>query len=198
MNKKLHYFSGIVLSIFITLHLLNHLGSIWGAEVHIQSMNYLRPLYRNIVIETLLLCSVSIQIFSGLRLVYKRKTLKLSFFQIIQNYSGLYLSFFLLVHLSAIMVGRYYLKLDTNFYFGVAGLNTFPINLFFIPYYALALISVFTHLAVVHKTKTSIRIISPQAQFYIIMILGTLISIGIFYGLTSHFQGIDIPEEYRI
>ncbi|MFS0489206.1 hypothetical protein [Leadbetterella byssophila] len=198
MNKKLHYFSGIVLSIFITLHLLNHLGSIWGAEVHIQSMNYIRKLYRNIVVETLLLCSVSIQIFSGLRLVYKRKTLKLSFFQIIQNYSGLYLSFFLLVHLSAIMVGRYYLKLDTNFYFGVAGLNTFPINLFFIPYYALALISVFTHLAVVHKTKTSIRIISPQAQFYIIMILGTLITIGIFYGLTSHFQGIDIPEEYRI
>ncbi|ADQ19112.1 hypothetical protein Lbys_3464 [Leadbetterella byssophila DSM 17132] len=198
MNKKLHYFSGIVLSIFIALHLLNHLGSIWGAEVHIQSMNYLRILYRNIVIETLLFCSVSIQIFSGLRLVYKRKTLKLSFFQIIQNYSGLYLSFFLLVHLSAIMVGRYYLELDTNFYFGVAGLNTFPINLFFIPYYALALISVFTHLAVVHKTKTSIKIISPQAQFYIIMILGTLITIGIFYGLTSHFQGIDIPEEYRI
>ena len=198
MYKKLHYFSGILLSAFITLHLINHLGSILGPEVHIKWMNYLRPLYRNFLVETLLLCCVGAQIFSGINLVAKREKLKLDLYQKIQNYSGIYLGFFLVVHLSAIMVGRYILKVDTNFYFGVAGINSFPYLLIFVPYYAFAILSVFSHLAVVHKVRTPLRLLSPEAQFYCIIAIGALITLIIFYGLTGGYKGVIVPEEYSI
>ena len=47
--KKIHYFSGITISIFIGLHLFNHFYSLFGANAHIEQMNDLRIVYRTIV-----------------------------------------------------------------------------------------------------------------------------------------------------
>ena len=108
--------------------------------------------------------------------------------------------FFFLNHLSAVFVGRVFLKLDTNFYFGVAGLNSFPTNLFFIPYYALAIISFFGHIAAIHNKKMKINIFSLEinTQSKIILIFGILLTIIIFYGLTNHFEGVVIPKRYQV
>ena len=115
-------------------------------------------------------------------------------------WSGLYLAIFLLFHLSAVFIGRLILNLDTNYYFGVAGLNTFPLNLFFIPYYGLAIISFFGHIAAVHSKKMKSKIfgISPVNQSYGILISGIVLTLVIFYGLTNGFNGVDIPIEYNI
>jgi hypothetical protein len=98
------------------------------------------------------------------------------------------------------MTGRLILKLDTNFYFGVAGLNTFPFNLFFIPYYGLAIFSFFGHIAAIHRKKMKISIlgVSPIYQSKIILITSFLLIILIFYGLTNHFRGMAIPKEYKV
>ena len=113
---------------------------------------------------------------------------------------GLYLAIFLVIHVSAVLVGRFYLKLDTNFYFGAAGINSFPVNLFFIPYYALAVLSFFGHLAAVHSKKMNqpILMLSPNQQAWGILILGAALTLILFYGLTNQFSGIELPEEYRI
>lgn len=66
--KKIHYISGLTITIFVGLHLFNHLCSIFGAEKHIEVMNTLRLFYRNIFIETILLAAVIVQIISGLKL----------------------------------------------------------------------------------------------------------------------------------
>ena len=66
--KKLHYFSGITISIFVGLHLINHFYSIFGAKAHIELMNDFRVVYRNIIAETILLFAVGIQIVSGIKL----------------------------------------------------------------------------------------------------------------------------------
>lgn len=198
--KSIHYFSGIVISIFVAFHLLNHATSILGAGQHIAVMEQLRVVYRNIFVETLLLAAVLVQIFSGLWLFNKGRKWANTFFEKLQIWSGLYLAIFFLIHLSAVLGGRLVLHLDTNIYFGVAGLNTFPLNLFFIPYYGLAVVSFFGHIAAIHqrKMKQSVLGLSPTAQSKFMLGVGLLFTLFLFYGLTNHFQGMKIPAEYGV
>jgi hypothetical protein len=199
-TRNLHYFSGLTISVFVGLHLLNHVWSIFGAEAHIGMMHSLRLFYRNLFVETVILIAVLVQIFSGLKLFIKsRKTVtdKLDWLHI---WSGLYLAAFFVIHVSAVLAGRFLLRLDTNFYFGVAGLNSFPFNLFFIPYYGLAIISFFGHIASVHSKKMKRQLFgwTPRGQALFILVFGLLLTLVIFYGLTNRFRGVAIPEEFGV
>lgn len=198
--KKIHYISGLTITIFVGLHLFNHVCSIFGAEKHIEIMNSLRLFYRNIFVETILLVAVLVQIISGLTLFKTNRKIAISFFDKLHIWSGLYLAIFFVIHLSAVLGGRFFLHLDTNFYFGVAGLNSSPFNLFFIPYYALAIISFFVHIACIHNKKIKINILglTPSGQSKAILICGICLTIVIFYGLTNDFNGVEIPTEYNI
>lgn len=198
--KNLHYISGLTITIFVVLHLFNHVVSIFGAQDHIETMNTLRIFYRNIFVETILSAAVLLQIISGLKLFRTNRKLVSSKFDQLQLWSGLYLSVFFIIHLCAVLSGRLFLKLDTNFYFGVAGLNSFPFNLFFIPYYGLAILSFFGHIASIHnkKMKRTILGLSPKKQSTAILIFGFILTIVIFYGLTNHFNGVTIPKEYEV
>ena len=115
-------------------------------------------------------------------------------------WTGLYLAIFFIIHLSAVFGGRLFLQLDTNFYFGVAGLNSFPSNLFFIPYYGLAIFSFFGHIAAIHnrKMKLNLLTLTPKQQAKTILIFGIILTIIIFYGLTNRFNGVSIPKDYEI
>ncbi len=200
MTKKLHYFSGLTITVFVALHLFNHLISIWGIDGHIETMTSLRSFYRNTFIEIILLLAVVIQIISGLKLFVAGRRKAVSKLDKLHIWTGLYLAFFLIIHVAAVMVGRFILNLDTNFYFGAAGINSFPFNLFFIPYYALAIVSFFGHIAAIHskKMKSNILSLSPEKQAKIILIGGILLTLLIFYGLTNHFDGIVLPKEYNV
>jgi len=199
-SKKVHQFSGIVLSVFIAIHLVNHVYGLFGAEKHIELMNTLRLFYRHWFVETVLLLAVFSQIITGLMLFGKKRKTALSGFDKIQTWTGLYLAMFLVIHLTAVFLGRYYLDLDTNFYFGVAGLNTFPLNLFFGPYYGLAIVSVFGHVAAIHNRKMHQTIggITPEDQAKFILAFGLVLTIAILYSLTNRFNGVDIPEAYSV
>lgn len=196
----MHFVSGLTLSIFIGSHLFNHIYSVFGAQKHIEVMLMLRPIYRNMFIETILILAVIIQIWSGIKLIKVKRKLSPTMFNQLQIWSGIYLAFFLIIHLTAIIVGRTLLNLDTNFYFGVAGLNTFPMNLFFIPYYVIALLAVFAHISAIHYTKMKLSIlgVSPLNQSRLILILGFCITLIICYGLTNQFRGVEIPDEYNL
>ncbi|TAG56960.1 MAG: hypothetical protein EAZ27_03810 [Cytophagales bacterium] len=199
-TKKIHLISGITITIFIGLHLFNNVCSIFGATKHIEIMQILRLFYRNIFIETILLFAVLVQIISGLKLFKSYRNTAISNFEKLHIWTGLYLAIFFIIHLSAILGGRYFLHLDTNFYFGVAGLNAFPFNLFFVPYYAIAIISFFGHIACIHhkKMKHNIFGLTPNIQSIIIVIFGICFTILMFYGLTNHFNGVKIPSEYNV
>lgn len=198
--KSLHYFSGLTISIFVGIHLFNHLCSIFGIEQHMETMNVLRKIYRHMICESILLLAVIIQIISGLSLFRSLRKTTFSNFEKLQILSGLYLAFFLTIHVSAVMIGRFYLHLDTNFYFGAAGINTFPANIFFIPYYTFAILSFFAHIAAIHYKKMQIHFLylSPAKQSKGILIIGALTTILVFYGFTNHFQDIRLPKEYNI
>ncbi|AXE17373.1 hypothetical protein DR864_06330 [Runella rosea] len=198
--KKIHYISGLAITLFVGIHLFNHSLSVWGDDRHIEMMNTLRIFYRNIFVETILLVAVFTQIVSGLKLFKTNRKTAVSYFEKLQIWTGLYLAFFFIIHLSAVLGGRYVLQLDTNFYFGVAGLNTFPLNLFFVPYYGLAILSFFGHIAAIHnkKMKKSVLGLTPNQQSTLIVVLGFILTIFIFYGLTNQFNGVTIPKEYDV
>lgn len=198
--KKVHTFSGVCISLFVGLHLFNHSYSILGADKHIELMNTLRYFYRNIFAETILLLALLIQIISGWTLFKSNRKRAVSFFNQLQTWTGLYLAFFIVVHISAIFFGRLILDLDTNLYFGAAGLNHFPVNLFFIPYYALAIISFFGHISAIHSKKMKQRILglSPLKQSIVIFVTGICVTILILYGLTNRLTGFTIPAAYHV
>lgn len=198
--KKLHYLSGLIITIFVGLHLFNHACSIGGAEKHIEVMNSLRLFYRNIFVETILFIALLVQIISGIKLFNLNRKTVVGRFDKLHIWSGLYLAIFFVIHLSAVLGGRFFLHLDTNFYFGVAGLNSFPFSLFFIPYYGLAILSFFAHIASIHRKKMKQPIfgLTVQKQSYAVLILGLILTITLFYGLTNHFRGVSIPEEYKV
>lgn len=198
--RKLHYSSGIVIALFISAHLLNHLFSLAGPDAHIALMENFRLVYRNVFVEGIILLAVLVQIFSGIRLFLKRRRAASGFFEKLQLRSGLYLAFFFIVHVGAVLSGRLFLNLDTNFYFGAAGLNTFPLNLFFVPYYGLAIIAFFGHLSAIHAGKMKVVLfgIEPNQQAYGILFVGVLLAVVTLYGMTDGFTGYPIPDAYQI
>lgn len=151
--KKLHRLSGIVIASFLLLHISNHLFALGGPAMHIAVMNMFRYVYRFLPVEVLLLMCVIFQVISGATLVFKKGFLRQPFYVIIQIVSGLYLSFFIIWHVRAVMIGRYVWNVDTDFYFAAGVANRYPEKIFFIPYYTLSLVCVFAHIACVHYIK---------------------------------------------
>lgn len=198
--KKLHYFSGILITVFTGLHLFNHAWSILGAEAHISLMHTLRVVYRNVFVETVLLVAVLVQVVTGLKLYKQLRKSAAGFLDKLQVWSGLYLAVFFLFHVGAVMGGRFVLGLDTNYYFGVAGLVTFPFNLFFVPYYLLAVMAFFGHIAAVHGKKMERNVFgfSPRGQSVVILGVGILFAFYLLFALSNGFQGIGIPEAYGL
>ncbi len=188
--NQIHYFSGIVLALFIGAHLLNQLYALNGPEVHIRLMEKMRKIYRQPLIEGILLLAVIVQVVTGLKLLLNRKKKKIA--EKIQIYSGIYLSLFLTAHVSAVLTGRFIEDLDTNFYFAGAGLNSYPLNLLFIPYYVFAVGSISLHIASLHYLKTG-----SKWSSYLIGTVGILVSVLIILGYTHFFQWHIIPEKYH-
>jgi len=153
--KQLHRISGIIIAAFLVMHLSNHLFALGGPAWHITVMKYFRKVYRFPPVEVLLLLCVTIQIISGLRLVFKKGFRKQPFYVIAQAVSGLYLSLFLINHVRAVLLARYEWHVETDFYFASGVAVHYPEKLFFIPYYTLSVLCAFTHIACAHYARRS-------------------------------------------
>lgn len=197
--KKVHYYAGVFLSLFIALHLTNHLFALVSPAKHIAIMELIRPIYRNILVEPLILIACLIQIIAGLSLVKNKWKNRIDKFDRLHIYSGIYLAFFLLIHPTAIMAGRYYFHVDTNFWFGAMVVNISPLPLFYGPYYFLGICAFFAHIACIHRKR--VKELGWQVQedkhAKIIIGVGILVALLILAGFTDFFQGLTIPDEYQ-
>lgn len=187
--KKIHHFSGIILSLYIFFHLVNHLFALAGPGEHIRIMEIFRKAYRNPIIESLLLAVVAFQVTTGFRLVFQRRA-KITA-EKIQVYTGLYLSFFLIAHVAAVLIGRYVEHFDTNFYYAAWGMNLAPATLIFIPYYFLSVVAISLHVSALHYLKT-------KSKFaYVIAGTGITTAILILMGFTNWFNWLTMPLQYH-
>lgn len=144
--RALHRASACVVGAFAAVHLVNHLVGLAGIDRHVAFMQAARLVYRQPVLEALLLACVAFQAASGLWLVAAGWRARRGRVARLQAGSGAYLAFFLVVHVGAVLFGRAVLGLDTRFHFAAAGLHVPPFQWFFAPYYGLAVFALFAHL----------------------------------------------------
>lgn len=142
---RAHRLNAAALGLFLVLHLGNHPALLAGIDAHRAAQTLLRPLYRPIPVETLLIGLFALQI--GLGLILARRRGLGRGWALAQVASGLYLAFFLIQHVPAVLLARAETPpIDTDAHFAAAVLQGWQ-GLYFGPYYALALTALATHLA---------------------------------------------------
>ncbi|HET6767643.1 MAG TPA: hypothetical protein VFH08_09600 [Chitinophagaceae bacterium] len=194
MIKEIHYYTGLTIAIFIGIHLMNHLLVIHSAAMHINFMQKARKVYRHPIAESVLLTAVALQILSGIFLITQKWSSVDSWFDWAHVCSGLYLFLFLTNHVRAVMVGRHKMHIDTNLYYGAGVMNRWPQKLVYIPYYSLAILAFFFHVACIHRIKMK-ELVSKEVaeqQAMGIMILGCIVTLLIVFKM-SHLK---IPPDF--
>jgi succinate dehydrogenase/fumarate reductase cytochrome b subunit len=196
---KAHRISGVVVAAYVAVHLLDHLLAIRSVDAHIQFMEACRQVYRHLFVEAILLACVAFQIGSGVYLIKQTWGARRGWFQRIQAWSGGYLVFFLLLHVAAVLVGRTVLALDTNFYFAASGMHVRPFSYFFVPYYFVAVIAIFGHLACAVRALLRGRASEALRGFaaYAVLALGVVAATLIVAAFAGAFYDIQIPSAYR-
>lgn len=58
MIKRIHYFSGLILIAFISVHILNHATILISEDTHLAFMQYYRKVYRLPLLEGVLFCAI--------------------------------------------------------------------------------------------------------------------------------------------
>lgn len=142
--RTIHRWSAMVLLLFLILHIGNHLAALGGVPAHIAAMDKLRLVYRNPLAELLLLIACAVQIVTGMTRVIAGWRQRRGRVAWLQAATGLYIATFLLIHVGAVLTARS-TGVDTNFYFAAAGMHVPGFIWFFVPYYGLALFSLFAH-----------------------------------------------------
>lgn len=196
MIKEIHYYSGLVLALYVGIHLLNHLMILRSEAKHLSFMQAARKIYRHPLIESVLLIAVAVQIVSGIFLVTQKWSRAEVWFDWLQISSGLYLSLFLANHVKAVMVGRYKMHIDTNLYYGAGVMNMWPQKLFYIPYYAFAVLSFFSHVASIHRTKMKefVAPVAAEQQAIGIIIAGGVVTFLIIFKMSRLKMPIELMK----
>ncbi len=142
---RAHRWTAAALGPFLLLHIANHLALAFGTGAHRTVMTALRPLYRSGLVEPLLIGLFALQIALGLALARRRGMGR--GWALAQVASGLYLGFFLIQHVPAVLAARAGAPpVDTDYAFAAAVLSGWP-ALYFAPYYSLAFGALATHLS---------------------------------------------------
>jgi succinate dehydrogenase/fumarate reductase cytochrome b subunit len=141
-----HGLSATVIVTFAIAHLTNHLFGLSSGARHIEVMNWLRGVYRQPIVEAVLLGSVAFQFVSGLRLVWAKLARRGDWFDSLQIASGLYLALFFLSHLTAVLRARHLRHVDTNWVWLTAdSMLHDPWSARLAPYYFLGVIALGVH-----------------------------------------------------
>lgn len=200
-NQTLHRFTGIFVSFFVIAHLCNHLMAWFGIATHQQVLDALRVVYRQPLVEILLIACFTFQVYSGIKLLLKlRKKESLSTYEKLQKWSGMVFGLFIVQHISATISQRMMFHFDTNFYFASRVVLEYPFKLYFVPYYFLGIMAFALHLANVHQHKMEEIVGAKQARSHFILILGVFVvmAIIILYIFMGGRYDIIVPPQYRV
>jgi hypothetical protein len=192
--RTLHRRCAVVVVLFVLAHLANHAAALGGVAAHLRFMEGARLVYRQPLVEIALLLCVAFQAGSGLWLAGAAWKRRLGWIARLQAASGAYLALFVLIHVGAVLVGRSVLELDTNVHFAAAGLQAWPYQLFFIPYYFLALVAVFAHLgcALARRARSA-----PALAAGLPLAAGVVFSGLVLAALMGKLYPYEVPQAYR-
>lgn len=174
----------MVLGGFVLLHLGNHVAGFAGQDVHRSVQLALRWLYRGWP-EPVLLAACAIQIATGLRLIWLRRSIAWS--SALQPLSGAYLAAFLAIHVFAVLQARLG-GIDTDLAFAAAGLHAGAWKFFFAPYYGLAVLAFGMHLSVPLGRRN-------PGMARMLVLASTGLALGLVTLLAGWITPLEIPAE---
>jgi hypothetical protein len=148
--RILHGAAAAVILLYVAFHLTNHLLGLFGPELHTRVMQMGRKVYRQTLIEPVLVGLLLFQVGSGLRMAWRWSAGALTLPRAIQLGSGAYLAAFILAHMnSAFISARAVHGIDTNWAWASGapdGLLLDAWNIRLVPHYALGVFFVIVHL----------------------------------------------------
>jgi succinate dehydrogenase/fumarate reductase cytochrome b subunit len=195
--SAIHRSAATVVAMFLAMHMANHLAGLAGVAAHLRFMEAARAIYRQPLVETVLLLAVATQAASGLWLVRAGWKTRSGVIAWLQAASGAYLALFLLIHVAAVLFGRAVSGLDTNFHFAAAGLHVPPFHYFFAPYYFLAVLALFTHLGCALAWRLAP---APRARALTVALalgLGAVVSSLVLAALMGKLYPYEVPQVYK-
>ena len=137
--------------IFLALHIANHLMFLAGEGTYDEVMKVFRHVYRNDILQPLVVALFLFQVGTGLFFVWRLTAAPSDRFRTFQIASGVYLAFYVLGHMDSVFIfARTYLGIDTGWGFATGaptGLVKDSWNIRLVPHYWLGAFFVLAHLA---------------------------------------------------
>lgn len=191
---RIHRGSALLLLAFGVMHVANHLVALESLQAHVNLQNMLRTVYRQPVVEVLIVVAALSQIWTGALLVSSVRLQRSTRLRNLQVLAGSFLGMFFLSHLTGVFIsGRLVQGVDTTFAWATGG----PHGLFtnvrspqFVPYYLLAVLAFFLHAACAGRWSLAPMLGQSVALklCYGIMVLGAIISLALLLPLAGwHF-----------
>lgn len=198
--RNFHKLNAAFLALFLAVHLATHLSGIFGIAAYNSVQAAFRVVYRQPVIEAVLLASITLQLLVGAKLLIAslRRKRPSGFWHWAQMLSGGFFFLFMVQHLFSLGMARWYFHLDTTFYWPASVMSGPPFIYFFIPYYFFGVLSVVTHLGVGVRYSMIdagyIRLADPVATGF--LVVGTVISAAILPVIAGAYFEIELPQEW--
>ncbi len=167
-----------ILLLFVGPHIANHLAGFWNGPVHIEIMNAVRRVYRDDIVQPMLLTLIGFQILSGTVLVRRRMRMPSDFLGTVQTMSGVYVGVYFLAHVTAVFAARY-AGTDTNWNWLTRPHDSMLVslsNLRLIAHYWVGPIAIVTHVACGLRMILLQRDTSPAAANRLAL---ALITVGV-------------------
>jgi hypothetical protein len=140
-----------LVTIFLALHIANHLLFPPGTATYDAVMKVFRHVYRNDIVQPLVVALFLFQVGTGLFFVWRLTEAPSDRFRTFQIASGVYLAFYVLGHMDSVFIfARTYLGIDTGWGFATGaptGLVKDKWNIRLVPHYWLGAFFVLAHLA---------------------------------------------------
>lgn len=150
---KLHRSGASLLLAFLVLHLVCHVSAFYSLGLNLRVAAWTRTIYKQPLVEALLLAALPLQIGTGLWLVRHAWHGAFDMLERLQVASGLTLALFIAVHAWATAV----LMPDLTFYGASGGARGVVPDPVFFAYYVLGVAAVFVHLAAGMRSRVARR-----------------------------------------
>lgn len=198
--KSVHRALSALLCLFVPMHLLGHLAGLAGQPAFDRVQALLRPLYRNPVVEPVLIAALLMQAGLGLLLLWHRgrKGWRPGLMRW-QSLSGLIVALFVLQHIPAMLAARHLAGLDTTYWWPASVASTLPFAVYFWPYYLAGVAAFCLHLGIglamvlrrQGKADAARRVIAASAA------IGLALGLAILAGISGQVQPVDLPPEWQ-
>jgi len=164
-----------ILLLFVGPHIGNHLAGFWSGSVHIAIMNVVRRVYRNDIVQPVLLALIGFQILSGTALVRRRMRMPSDILGTVQTMSAVFVGVYFLAHMTAVFATRH-AGTDTNWIWLTRPNDSMLVslsNLRLIAHYWVGPIAIVAHVACGLRMVLLQRDISPATTNRIALALIT-------------------------